>query len=465
MTPLANATTRLAGANECSTHAVNRASYRHTKPYNDTLYATYDYYQSLGPYFPGLPSAYLAYTNAPTIASIAESQRMNNATFAKQFSAADVAYLRALASQHVWDNYGRYSQGNGIPVIGGRMLAGAMLGGLTNHITSYTTGSPLTLFFGPAESLVSFYSISGLAAKGPEFRQLPLPGSVLIIEIFSDGKEDPLKNRLLDSSKLNVRALIRNGTSDTDALNTVPLFYRGGPAGTKIPWREFNKAMTLIAVQSPGEWCTQCKSMSIFCPGFLSGNDATKKVGDSKNCPPASLEKGCGKVSPTAAGFIGALVATILFIAGIAMLASCTGGKLAAWRKKRRDNHSEDPTPPKGGLYGWVKRRSITRKEKRNSDPDIADTTPDGKSQPKTNSWELRSSPNAADMPVLANTIPTRGTANESARPVTPVSPLDGPEEDRLRSTQDYSSRDAEQDRDEEAAAAGIGAAVPRHII
>lgn len=294
-----------------------------------------------------------------------------------------------------------------------------------------------------------------------------------MLEVFSESPKDPLKSRLLiDPSKLSVRALIRNGTSASEGLVPVPLFYRGGSAGTKIPWQEFSKAMTQIAVQSPADWCTQCKSFSIFCAGFLAGSDTTKKVGGDKGCPQASLGKGCGKVSPTAAGFIGALVTTVLFIVAIAMLASCTGGKLAAWRKGRRDANAEAGMPAsssagKAGWFGLLKHKRILKKERRVSDPDVADTTPDGKKEPRTDSWELRSQiPGRTQTPVGDEFV----VVEEVVSPVSPLSAQGSPTgesalEERLRSTKNYAARDAELDREAEAGAAGVNIAVPREAV
>lgn len=342
------------------------------------------------------------------------------------------------------------------------MLAGKILDQLSNIVKS-ANGPPLSLFFGPAESLVSFYSISGLAAK-PEFHELPLPGSVIVFEVFSTGNEDPLKSRLLlDSSKLSVRALVRNGTAPAESLKPVQLFYRqtSPPA---ISWREFNKEMTRVAISDQADWCKQCQSLNIFCAGFLTGSDTTK--GENKGCSATGAAgKSCGPLSPIASGFIGALIATVLVIS---LLTMC----FCSARKKDKNDSEETERAPeaaggKKGWFGFLKRKK-SKKEKRMSDPDVPDVTPEGK-VPKTNSWELRSSPPRPELLTLATSQQDEFVIQEEA--VSPLSPIEEnavvgtAKVERLRSTKDYSRRDRDLTTEEEAGAAGFGRQEPRTII
>ena len=241
------------------------------------------------------------------------------------------------------------------------MLAGKILDQLSNYVKS-AKGPSLSLLFGPAESLISFYSISGLASRA-EFHELPLPGTTFVFEIFSTGNEDPLTSRLLlDSSKLSVRALVRNGTSAEEGLKPVRLFYRqtSPPA---ISWREFNKEMTRVAITDPSEWCKQCQSLNIFCAGFLAGSDTTK--GDKKDCPATgATSTRCGPLSPIASGFIGALIATVLVIM-ILTMCFCSA------RKKSNDNgEGGREAETAGGKKGWFGflRWKKSKKEKRMRD-------------------------------------------------------------------------------------------------
>lgn len=342
------------------------------------------------------------------------------------------------------------------------MLAGKILDQLSNIVKS-ANGPPLTLLFGPAESLVSFYSISGLAAK-PEFHELPLPGSVIVFEVFSTGNEDPLKSRLLlDSSKLSVRALVRNGTAPAKGLKPVQLFYRqtSPPA---ISWREFSKEMTRVAISNQADWCRQCQSLNIFCAGFLAGSDTTK--GDNEDCPATgAASKSCGPLSPIASGFIGALIATVLVIL---LLTMC----FCSARKKDKNESEEngraaETTGGKKGLFGLLKGKK-SKKEKRMSDPDVPDVTPEGK-VPKTNSWELRNSPPRPAPLTLATSQQDEFVIQEE--PIGPVSPIEEntvvgrAKVERLRSTKDYSRRDRDLTAEEEAGAAGVGRQEPRTII
>lgn len=339
------------------------------------------------------------------------------------------------------------------------MLAGKIFDQLSNIVNS-AYGPPLSLLFGPAESLVSFYSISGLAAK-PEFHELPLPGSVIVFEVFSTANEDPSKSRLLlDSSKLSVRALVRNGTAPAEGLKPVQLFYRqtSPPA---ISWREFSKEMTRVAISDQADWCRQCQSMNIFCAGFLAGSDTTKNSGE-EDCPASgSASKSCGPLSPIASGFIGALIATVLVIL---LLTMCF---CSARKKDRNDSGAAEAAGGKNGFFGFLKRNK-SKKEKRISDPDVPDVTPEGK-VPKTNSWELRNSPlRPASLSMATPQQDEFVIQEEATSPVSPIKENAGPagrQPERLRSTKDYSRRDRDLTAEEEAGAAGVGRQEPRTII
>ncbi len=328
----------------------------------------------------------MSYTNAPAIYEYAQYLGANNRTFQKSISSQDIKLLRSLASQHVWDNYGKYSSSKPIPVIGGKMIAGKVLEKLSAQVSGFSAAAPLTLLFGPPETMMAFFSVSGLAGTN-EFHQIPLPGSQLVFEVYSnpEAASSPNPTDPMTVERVFVRSLFRNGTENANGLRKHSLFHTGGSSNTDggktMSWHDWSKAMAKITIQSPVEWCRQCggEAANIYCKGFLSSFPSTPakdgkdgKEGGKESKTPGIDMSGSGTdpsrrqnyyIANVVAGFIGAVIAVALSAILGTLVICCSGpegwwqrhkGRREGRRGSRHSNHPHGERKIKEGSWNWI---------------------------------------------------------------------------------------------------------------
>ena len=212
----------------------------------------------------------------------------------------------------------------GIAAISGQTLAGKVLALLSGSQNALGGAENLNLLFGSYEPFLAFASLSGLANSSREFRSLPLPGSVMAFEVFSN---KPNATRYADNSNLWVRFLFRNGTAPDAKLTSYPLFGRGKSA-VDMSWTEFEEGMAGIAVSGPGDWCQTCASLAVFCSAFLE--NAGSGAGNNSATGGWTAQSG-GGMTPAGAGVLGAGVTVAVALLVLAALA------VAGWRVYRRE--------------------------------------------------------------------------------------------------------------------------------
>jgi len=188
------------------------------------------------------------------------------------------------------------------------------------------------------------------------------------------------------TDELWVRFLFRNGTDDTDALNSYPLFGRGASL-VDMSWSDFVMGMGNFALTEVSDWCTACQSINLFCEAIW---DDTNN-GSSTDNSTASGEK---KLSPVIGGVIGATLTLGLFIIVFIVL------MLFGFRLDYHPKQKQSADGAEGGI-GVLKRNGsggggFKGAEKLASDTDLRLKGGAGASvirHERVGSWELNESP------------------------------------------------------------------------
>ena len=293
-------------------------------------------------------------------------------------SAADLATLEDLASVqqryvngHVRDS-STSSQDLLVLPIAGRTLAAKVIAQLRENVLTAGSSAKLSVLAGSFEPLVAFFGLSNLIT-GPAaeaFTPLPGPGAAVAFELFSSGDDNETVSSTdyPASDNLWVRFLYRN-SSDSGGDGSAPLveypLFGNGNSQSRMSFQQFAAAMDNIAVESVLDWCNACGSAETFCTMFRD----RPNYGLGSN----SRGGGGGKVSPAAAGVIGAFVS--LAVVGLVGAGAVLLGGLRFYRSKNARRGSA-----LGGFKGA---------EKMNSDVDVA-YGGSGARHDRTGSWELR---------------------------------------------------------------------------
>ncbi|KAI5860391.1 phosphoglycerate mutase-like protein [Durotheca rogersii] len=305
--------------------------------------------------------------------------------------------------------------GDMIRAIAGRTLAGRVVSLLSTHIASAGTTNQLSLLFGSFEPMLAFFALAELDEL-PEaldlFRQIPLPGSAMLFELFepnSNGTVTRNATDFPDRDRLWVRFLFRNGTGSDAPITEYPLFGRSS-ANARMRWTEFVVEMNRFSVRDVSSWCELCQSMTLFCSALTdydsdgdgwSGGAGGSSGGTGSSSSNASL-------SPAVAGVIGAvtgiavaiLVVTSAFVFGglhIRRDSKKSGSGSGAGAGKDESNDKSSSTV--GGFKGA---------EKLESDRDVS-VARNGVRHERVGSWELGGPgrPGAGTGPQLSVPAPT----------------------------------------------------------
>ncbi|KAI1087608.1 phosphoglycerate mutase-like protein [Rostrohypoxylon terebratum] len=285
--------------------------------YNSTL----NFYETtFAEVFPNaIASSMLNFNYAYDLYDYAQYQYDHNAIAQQLLNVDRLAILRSLASVQQFDLNGNLSasgtsEGDMIRAIAGRTLAARAVAQLSAHIHSGGTANKMSLLFGSFEPLLAFFALSNLSTTTSSglFRQIPLPGSAMVFELFSTTDDT---TTYPSEAELYVRFLYRNGTDAQAPLMEYPLFGRGN-SETRMRWADFQDSVAEFSIQDISQWCSLCGSVTLFC------NALTEDSGTTGSGTVGSVGAGAGataSVSPAVAGVIGALTTVaVLLVAGLA---------------------------------------------------------------------------------------------------------------------------------------------------
>ncbi|KAJ5620445.1 hypothetical protein N7510_004429 [Penicillium lagena] len=236
-----------------------------------------------------------SYPNAVEIGEYLEYEAVHNDTLMEAINVGDVALARWLADQYIWATNSQTSSSSelqsNVTSIAGQTLASSILQAFDTNIQSQGSEQMMTMLFGGDEPAVALASLLGLATEQQaNFFSRPVRGGSLVFELYSyDDSDVP---SYPNSEGLFVRFFLHNGTSNDTVWRSYPLFGHG-PSRDFIPYNEFREEIETFAVDSTQQWCTLCKSESIFCKGVLG--DSTQKK----------------RMAPAVAGVIGAVITLV----------------------------------------------------------------------------------------------------------------------------------------------------------
>ncbi|KAH6860923.1 histidine phosphatase superfamily [Alternaria rosae] len=266
----------------------------------------------------------LSYLYALEIADYLSYQYSHNSSIYKTL-ANDSDYtglyneLRYRADEVAWYLYGNTSATDTSErAIGGKTLAGSiqntfdmLVSGKNNsagEISSagqISTPSPLTLFFGEQDAMMSLMSLMMLDTQSSDFKSIPPYGSAMIFELFSTSSSTDMPS---DPNDLWVRFYFHNGTdADDKPLQSYSMF-NNGRSMTDMPYTEFERLFSTISMHGLTDWCETCSTGAFFCRG-ADGSGVTLVV------PSPQEKQKKDTVSPVVGGVIGAIVS--LVVAGL----------------------------------------------------------------------------------------------------------------------------------------------------
>lgn len=383
----------VAGNIGCNLYSIAQVESLTSAAYANEIQATNAFYESLNSsVFWNISPQFLNYMNAVDLYEYALYEYNHNTTLYNStiFTAKDLSQLEILASQQQWE-WNTPTSSNTIGAIAGRTLASKVLQMFDHNIASDGVADKMTLLFGSYEPFLSFFALSDLAT-GPSasrFNSLPAHGSVMTFELFSYAVESANKNLTTpfpNTDDLWVQFLYRNGTDDSQAIISYPLFGRGN-SEVAMKWKDFASGMGAFALNDIVDWCTSCKSITLFCEA-MEDNTISQNCSSSSG---ASSSANKGGISGPIAGVIGATVtiASFILVAAILMLMGF-----------RIDYHDRKASAAgAGGDIGVLKRSGsggFKGAEKLASDIDLRLKGGAGASvvrHERVGSWELHESP------------------------------------------------------------------------
>ncbi|KAL7623684.1 hypothetical protein AAE478_005236 [Parahypoxylon ruwenzoriense] len=367
--------------NEFRTSATNEQMYNSTLDFYETTFAEV---------FPNtLPRPMLSFDYAYDSYDYAAYAYNHDESVRNALGVDRLAILRNLANVQQLDLNANLSasgsqEGDMIRAISGRTLAAKAVAQLSAHIASGGSSSKLTLMFGSFEPMLAFFALSDLTnlATSGLFRQIPLPGSAMVFELFSTSNDSSYP----EEDDLWVRFLFRNGTGSGSPITEYPLFGRGN-SETRMRWDDFATEINKFSIRSVSSWCNICEAFTLFCSSLSHSHPGSSSLGNADNNSNTSL-------SPAVAGVIGA-VAAIAVLSFAGTTAFVFGGM-----RIRRKDESNKRRSSLGGFKGA---------EKMASDHDVT-FAGSGVRHERVGSWEL----GGPGRPAAGTTIPVPAPTAES---------------------------------------------------
>lgn len=305
--------TWLQGASSCEKAGISSNDYYSSDSYNSMLESTKEFYQSLSPLLnQTFSSSQMSFKNAYTIFDYLNVGRIHN----KTSDVTDKVYqqLLALASNQQYNL--AYNESDKVRAMDGAVLAGEILAGLNDTVTSKGK-SKLNVQFGSYGTFFSFFGLAQLPAASINFTGVADYASSMVLELVTNAAGDNFPN----AKDISVRFMFHNGTiTGSDEPTVYPLY---GQSKTVLPWSEFVSKTQEMAVVNDAQWCQMCGNADGKCASSSSGSASANSSGASNS----------GGISRAVAGVIGAMV-TLAVILGLQALFFLVGGFRITKRNK-----------------------------------------------------------------------------------------------------------------------------------
>ncbi|KAI1106421.1 phosphoglycerate mutase-like protein [Jackrogersella minutella] len=364
----------LEGHSSCAEYWVSSNDFRSSSIGQEMYSSTLDFYETTFlEVFPNtLANSMLNFDYAYDLYDYAKYAYGHDSSVQEALNVDRLAILRSLANNQQFDLNGNLSasgsqEGDMIRAISGRTLAAKVVAQLSAHIHSAGTTNKMTLMFGSFEPMLAFFALSDLSntASSDLFREIPLPGSAMVFELFSTVNDTTYPTE----DQFWIRFLYRNGTDSDEPLTEYPLFGRGN-SETRMKWTDFQDSIAQFSIQDLSTWCDICGSVTLFCSSLSQDSDTSSDSANSSNGSNTN-----SSLSPAVAGVIGAVTA----IAALS-LAGMTAFVFGGVRLRRRGPSDADRRRSSpGGFKGAENMAS-------DHDVSIAKT---GARHERVGSWEL----------------------------------------------------------------------------
>lgn len=159
----------------------------------------------------------------------------------------------------------------------------------------------------------------------------------MVFEMFSYSNANESSDTFREfppENDLFVRFLFRNGTEETEGLQSYSLFGHG-PSVTEVPWLDFREELGEFALYRTETYCRACGTQGPICDPY----DNTPSNFGSPSTSGGQNKGGKAALSPAAYGAIGAVV-TIAVIAAAFIFLTVFGFRLK--RKEKNANRNSD---------------------------------------------------------------------------------------------------------------------------
>ncbi|THG95298.1 hypothetical protein EW145_g7984 [Phellinidium pouzarii] len=289
-----NVDVSLEGWTDCNTFNEATVAFYNSSLFKQVAAENAEFLQSLPPYLDGrsvsLENMIFDYMNV---------QDIHNATFANRLPNGYLNRARALANFH---EYGVFSspQVDGIGNIAGRAMLPSILSGMQDIANA---SNPVKLVYEAIsyKPFISLFNMIGIATTYPQLAGVVEYAAVTVLELRNSSTPgDPM-----------VRLIFKNGSDDT--FNTYNMFGEDGD----VPLSLFTSKLAFSAVNTTAEWCVAC------------ANNADRGCGTCNSpvlAAAAAVEQagvGRHRLSPPAAGVIGAAVTAVVLLLALGAFTAC----------------------------------------------------------------------------------------------------------------------------------------------
>jgi hypothetical protein len=290
------------GDDECPAFTTASKTYTQSEEYRSTLESSREFYSKFVDLLDGImPAEDVSYAQAFNVFDLLNVGRIHNESVAAAVSDSDLDQLRFYADQSEFGlNYNKTMPAR---AVGGMTIAGGILRQLEQTVT--TQGKlKFSLMAGSFDTMLSFFGLTNLTERDPNFKGLPDYSSSLAFELFTEADIDTFPSNQDD---LRVRFLFRNGTESR--LNPFPLF---GQNDDTMSYADFRTELGARAINDVGEWCSFCESEASFCSVKEHSSFGSSESGPSSHSASKSGKSG---LTVTQAGVVGAM--TTLGVVGL----------------------------------------------------------------------------------------------------------------------------------------------------
>lgn len=305
--------TWLQKASGCEAATASSKSFYKSALYNDLLESTKGFYTNLSPMLNStFNESEMSFKNAYKIFDYLNVASIHNSSseFPSSDMLTDGVYRQLLALASISEYSLAYNSSDEIRAIEGMSLAGEVLEGLEDIVSSQGKNK-LNIQFGSYGTFLSYFGLAQLPSINVNFTGIPDYASSMAWELVTNSTSDAFP----PVSEISVRFIFHNGTiTGSSTPYQYPLF---GQSSTILPWTDFVEETKKIAVTTQDQWCQAC------------GNT------DSQ-CPAASIvqsDNSSGGMSKAVAGVVGAMV-TLGVILILETLFFLVGGFTITKRRK-----------------------------------------------------------------------------------------------------------------------------------